>query len=512
MSIIFLILKILVKEMIFFVVYFSICVHNEEKNFCPSKTNEMNEELKSLFGSQRNQSKSQNNLIETNSISRNPLFRLLVVAIAISLTVFVHVLAHVVFSTYYEKLAVEISNSTISSNSYIRLNAKKQELKTYRTMIAVELSERNRDLNEFIVMMHASWKYVTSLLTLPQTQPLSNHPLVGVPDKGVRVLLDLIVFCEKAACSTVQGLTECRVPLSKSFLMSHANHSDYTSGMQTYCFWHELDSDYVHRSMRYHYRFLTSLQFLQEKPMIDILPFYDYIIRTDMDAVITPNALLWTPPHQYAFGNGYMGSTFTHERLEYIAKHKLHTRTCNVHGMQSTWYVHRNKFLELVHWALNFTEYVHQNEFTETVCAKEVLAHGHHCNWPDWHQGVSSLYGSELAINHVFCGNKSSKVHLTNDWKSFFLDSIESNEIRNTVQFHMLQMKHSLLEMLEGFWNLQEIKHFCANYRRRRRQLLPDIKGKTLEDLQSNEEYALYFFRSGIKTACSTLLMRVYSN
>ncbi|ETO04436.1 hypothetical protein RFI_32962 [Reticulomyxa filosa] len=171
--------------------------------------------------------------------------------------------------------------------------------------------------------------------------------------------------------------------------------------------------------------------------------------------------------------------------------------------MQSTWYVHTNQFLELVHYTLNFTQYVFEQEFTESVCKKEVIALGHVCTWPDWHQGVSSLYGSELAINHVFCAGQNDTSRLNNAWKSTFLDSNSWSEVRDTVQFHLLMMKHNLFPDIERVGNFQQLRELCRKFRRR---LSMDLKGRSLEELKTNDEYAFYFFSQTLKIACRTFL------
>ena len=62
------------------------------------------------------------------------------------------------------------------------------------------------------------------------------------------------------------------------------------------CFWSKLPQNFIKKWKDLDYLFMTSIDFLNLNPFPDISQDYDYILRSDVDAMITPGILKFVPP------------------------------------------------------------------------------------------------------------------------------------------------------------------------------------------------------------------------
>eukprot|EP01083_Nonionella_stella_P128992 391065_1 len=243
----------------------------------------------------------------------------------------------------YDDIVVIQSPFTSGSNN----------IRYYRTGAAIHCNSRDRDQNELLTMMVPSWRYVNSLSYLSQEE-LQNHPQIQF-ESNDRVTIDLLLFCEPMVCDTLP--IDC---ISMNRLLHNKSIINFKTEPAK-CYYHPLNKSYQHESLlstQRDYPFILSLVFLTQKPFLSIYKMYDFILRTDMDALIAPLSLVWKPPNNYSFGHSYMSSTFAQRRLEYVAR-KLHLKHAKVHDLHSTFYAHTKKFSAIANMTVNMTEYLY---------------------------------------------------------------------------------------------------------------------------------------------------------
>lgn len=238
---------------------------------------------------------------------------------------------------------------------------------------------------------------------------------------------------------------------------------------------------------------------------------YDYVMRSDVDAVLLPGLRHWVPEFGSAVGKGFMGSDFTQKRLEGIAN-KLGLTHHGIHGMQSTFYIRTNKITPFSQMVVNLSQHFYDEEFTPLICA-EVERQGAHCSWPDWYRLVSTLYATDLAANHLLGEPdfKSAQVtekldHCATDCWSESLHTFgflrASNlAARDVGQVHLLTTK---LFLGNGFLHKESDGEFCglAN------KTWPDFKiDRTSDWGASDESVDTYFMRvlaQSLPSICKT--------
>ena len=239
-------------------------------------------------------------------------------------------------------------------------------------------------------MLYPSWQYVNSLAHLA-----GSITRKSCEDAHNRVTIDLLLFCEADICPLLP--IDC-VSISHLHLksVSTGRQRDAFRREPARCYFHALRPDYQSEATRATgYRFMPSLKFLTEEAFLSVHRKYDFVLRTDMDTLLTPTSLVWIPKHGYAFGHHYMSEPWTQRRLERLSTHKLHLQHAGVHQLHSTWYVRTQRFAELATLAINVTEWLHVNEFTDEICDEIVATEGMaRCDWLYWHQATSSMYGT----------------------------------------------------------------------------------------------------------------------
>eukprot|EP01084_Bolivina_argentea_P146977 257226_1 len=408
-----------------------------------------------------------------------------------------------------------------STLSYMSLITQEHNLiiKYARTGILVELSTKSFHIAQLHAMLYPSWLYINSLSHLP-IHKLIKHPQIQLDNTEITsVKLDLIIFCEPAACNNLP--IGC-YPLSELHDMHNTLNKLQFKQMDSTCFYHNLDDQYEARSIhktvqktanQTGYQFLPSLLFLIEQPCISIINYYDYILRMDVDTFMTPLSLVYIPnSHDIslagAFGDNFMGTEFTNARLEKVSK-QLNLRHAGLHGMQSTWYVQSNKFLDIAKYAINLTIHFYRNEFSDKICIniKKYTNGEIECKWADWYQPVSSLYGSNLAINHVLYDDIISykdKYNIdVNEWKTIKLDCWNDNQlIIDTVQLHVVIYKHDILKRIALLRDMQQLSNLCSNYQPiKLRQFQP------IEEAVTAFEYASRIVGHSLRDVCATIMV-----
>jgi hypothetical protein len=138
------------------------------------------------------------------------------------------------------------------------------------------------------------------------------------------------------------------------------------------------------------YLFVNSFIFLTDIKYYSLFRQYKYILKTDTDIFLTPKFKTFFPGDKMYTGTGqYVHETYTRNRLKHVAK-KLNLNHHNIFNVGATWYGKSSDIIDFAKLSVIATKYIYFNEFKGIN------------EWPKWHMGVASMYGSELAANHLF--------------------------------------------------------------------------------------------------------------
>ncbi|CAF1408464.1 unnamed protein product [Adineta ricciae] len=278
-----------------------------------------------------------------------------------------------------------LSNKTVPS----LVSSKPKEKNTIRVAVVVSLAKQTSHIAEFH-LLYDSWRF------LEHFSPLSQQ-----------VKVDLIVFCEQPSCSQLPSFC---LPLSFNNKLQ-PNPS---------CFYEELSVKIVEEWNDYLY--MTSIAFLLTPQYRSTILKYDWILRVDQDAIISP-ALLFgllnkhpVKLYDMQFGSTGHGTEFTYKRIRDIAK-KLGYKHMGIHNLCSTWLVHPNDSIQIANLTTIIGRHFLKNEYGPHVPGRSKLyrkaleifssflgienlpAIG---EWPKWWRGVTSLYAASIAINHIY--------------------------------------------------------------------------------------------------------------
>ncbi|CAF1590644.1 unnamed protein product [Rotaria magnacalcarata] len=238
--------------------------------------------------------------------------------------------------------------------------------------VVLSLSKQASHIAEFY-LLYESWRFLQNF------PPLSRQ-----------VVVDLIVFCEQPSC---HQLPSACIPLSYK----------KTVDMIATCFHEILDEEIVQKWNDYLY--MTSIEFMLTKEYREATVDYDWILRVDQDAILSPGLLIGlTGKHPIKlypmqFGGIGHGNEFTKNRLRNIAK-KLGYNHSGIHDLCSAWLVNPKDAVKIANLTTIIGRHFLKNEFGAHVPGIENLpAIG---EWPKWWRGVTSLYAAEIAINHIY--------------------------------------------------------------------------------------------------------------
>ena len=118
--------------------------------------------------------------------------------------------------------------------------------------------------------------------------------------------------------------------------------------------------------------------------------------------------------------------------------------------------------------------------------------------------GVSSLYGSNLAINHVLYDTMieyKTKYNIDiNEWKTKKLDCWSDQPIQETVQLHVVIGKHTILKDISEIRTTQKLSDLCSDYEKIQLRSFEPIETATLAF-----EYASRIVGHSLRDVCSLL-------
>ena len=262
-------------------------------------------------------------------------------------------------------------------------------------------------------MLYPSWHYVTQgLLKGEVKQPLSPlHQFKSGLQLDDYERIDLILFADPVLFEFLSQFPHCHLVAQRKYVtdippsvrpkvtvspgaqeLAFLVHSELASRPENahgVCIFIALKYDSVFVS-KLHYPFMKSLMMTVQPGLRHLLLQYKRLLRSDLDVFLFPGLRSYRPDHPSITGRGGYGhDDFTWWRLEEMAA-ELGLRHQGVHKVGSTWFAEPELMLRTTPLALAASEYmltyVHPNT---------------NQRWSHWFRGVTSMYGTELAVNHV---------------------------------------------------------------------------------------------------------------
>lgn len=142
-------------------------------------------------------------------------------------------------------------------------------------------------------------------------------------------------------------------------------------------------------SKKLNYEFLNCVEIFDD-PSSEFIKNYKNVMRTDLDIFLAPNFKNWYADEKFYCGYGsYWNDTNVKENIQKVCS-RLSLNHFGYKNIGSTWYSDGKTIHEVGSLTLTINKYLLENYFVER-----------HFNWPNWTYGVSLLYASEIAINHL---------------------------------------------------------------------------------------------------------------
>lgn len=136
------------------------------------------------------------------------------------------------------------------------------------------------------------------------------------------------------------------------------------------------------------YHYINSIECLTRDNSY-FLTGYDLIIRSDVDVFLT---YAWNNyyPNLYSCGRGgYVNDDYTKEKIVNIAN-RMGLRHKHIFNVGSTHYGNATLVREVSKLSMEVAKYIFKYEFL-----------GDEGKWPSWYKGVTTMYASEIAVNHL---------------------------------------------------------------------------------------------------------------
>lgn len=383
------------------------------------------------------------------------------------------------------------------------LQQKGKSLETYSSVrrthiaVAVDVGPSYEHTLEYLVLLHGSWQHVVSEDD-------------GSPENA---LIDMLVTCER--CSRLP--IEC-LPM----LTDDGSLRPYRS--QHRCMFaenHDRDKQYFKKMG---HPAMLSVSFLVTEPMKSMLPRYDYVLRTDQDAVISPRILTWRPPYGMVFGSAGVENEWTMARLEAIAKEKG-WRHQKVHQICSGWYVPPELALQLASLTVTASKHLLENEFgyreDQGYMAKKVKLGGmdwwkesnHDGEWPKWWRGVTSLYASNLAINHLVDNLNESFVTKDIDYATLehapVMQHVHMHAIQGEGGFNKFRFRDELLQLDQASTSHMTFRKMIGHFEAMTDELIQDWEQgryNHTEIYSDASKYTMWLAARGVSRAAEVFL------
>lgn len=117
---------------------------------------------------------------------------------------------------------------------------------------------------------------------------------------------------------------------------------------------------------------------------------YDYILKTDVDTLFTPKLNDFYPEKFTCGVGGYNNDVDTEMKLQMVGNHfGINKKKNYIKNLGSSWYGTSTEIIKIAKLTQEITEYLLNHEFKNSEGS-----------WPGYYRGVSTMYASEIAINH----------------------------------------------------------------------------------------------------------------
>jgi len=211
------------------------------------------------------------------------------------------------------------------------------------------------------------------------------------------------------------------------------------------------------------YRFINSISCVGSE-QAEFLNSYDYVLRTDVDTFLTPAWNTYIPDY-YSVGRGAYAGEEVNKNTKRVAQ-KLNVRHQGIHNVGSTHYGASSLVRDVCNLSVEIAYYLLTKEFAVYGGA-----------WPGWYRGVTSMYSTEIALNHLV-----DVIDIRPDQLDF--DSTSTNSIYDHSHIHCWHTDNLFSKfkygdglydhMLQDFES-DEIRQYCLNIGLEAKKKLPRL-------------------------------------
>jgi len=203
------------------------------------------------------------------------------------------------------------------------------------------------------------------------------------------VPLDLIIFRPYAIHRSLPD--ECKVSTKAEILSNRQDDSD------SRCYILPLDG--LERTIWLGYNgYINSIRFLHVKEYWELFFNYNQILKTDLDTFLTPAFVKWNPEELQVGRGAYIHFKTSKEKLKQIGLGKG-VQHYGLHNVGATWYGPPLQQMIASLISTQLAMHILYVDFEREEKSQGV--------WPGWYRGVTSMYSSELGINHATKGEVS---------------------------------------------------------------------------------------------------------
>ena len=244
-----------------------------------------------------------------------------------------------------------------------------------RRAIVGYLSDKDWSTVEFLAMIHASFRYLTS----------------SASSKSKGIQMDLIVFAHPRW--GLQVLPQLCTPLD---LDSLDDFKPRERPPTCYVIPYPLPPHEIWHG----YEFVNNVHFFSDPRVSSLLTSnYEELMKTDFDCFLTPHFLAYKP-EQITFGiQEYALLPETRERIREVAG-RLGLIHRGRHNLGPAWIGPTRSILEMANRSLSVLYHILTEEFEQLPCGgvKQNYMKGE--GFPLWSAGMGAMYATELIANH----------------------------------------------------------------------------------------------------------------
>jgi hypothetical protein len=225
--------------------------------------------------------------------------------------------------------------------------------------------------------------------------------------------IDLILFADVGALQRVPPSWRCVSEFERSV------------GDQSNCIVVEFEqTNATLREFARRYGYSRSLDYLAH-PSAAFLDQYQLLLKTDCDTFVTPAFTHWLPNGEFEFYTGIGGYGRLHATQQQIVRwsERLGVTHRGYFNLGASWYASGRAIRRVGALALELTVQLFVRAFNDTTLDV----------WPRWYQGVASMYGQEMAVNHLVpharpdirLDYRTNRHASRDDWRGELLTSLD---------------------------------------------------------------------------------------